>query len=75
MAAGMASRSRWKLTFVEIEGRVAQGGSAAWKTRVATRSATLYRKLIGAGAILLGKTHTVEFAYGAWGTNQHLGTP
>jgi len=25
--------------------------------------------------INLGKTHTVEFAYGGWGTNQHLGTP
>jgi len=25
--------------------------------------------------IVLGKTHTVEFAYGAWGTNQHMGTP
>jgi aspartyl-tRNA(Asn)/glutamyl-tRNA(Gln) amidotransferase subunit A len=25
--------------------------------------------------ISLGKTHTVEFAYGGWGTNQHLGTP
>jgi aspartyl-tRNA(Asn)/glutamyl-tRNA(Gln) amidotransferase subunit A len=25
--------------------------------------------------IVLGKTHTVEFACGAWGTNQHLGTP
>ncbi len=60
---------------VEIEGKVAQGGSAAWKNRVATRSATLYRKLIGAGMIVLGKTHTVEFAYGAWGTNQHMGTP
>ena len=23
----------------------------------------------------LGKTHTVEFAYGVWGINQHLGTP
>jgi len=60
---------------VEIEGKVAQGGSAAWKDRVAQRTATLYRRLIGAGMIVLGKTHTVEFAYGAWGTNQHLGTP
>ncbi len=60
---------------VEIEGKVATGGSAAWKQRVATRTATLYRKLIAAGMIVLGKTHTVEFAYGAWGTNQHLGTP
>ena len=60
---------------VEIEGEVAMGGSAAWKHRKATRTATLMRKLLAAGMINLGKTHTVEFAYGAWGTNQHLGTP
>jgi aspartyl-tRNA(Asn)/glutamyl-tRNA(Gln) amidotransferase subunit A len=60
---------------VEIEGEVATGGSAAWKDRKATRTATLMRKLLAAGMINLGKTHTVEFAYGAWGTNQHLGTP
>lgn len=28
-----------------------------------------------AGMINLGKTHTMEFAYGGWGTNQYLGTP
>jgi aspartyl-tRNA(Asn)/glutamyl-tRNA(Gln) amidotransferase subunit A len=60
---------------VEIEGEVAMGGSAAWKDRKATRTATLMRKLLAAGMINIGKTHTVEFAYGAWGTNQHLGTP
>lgn len=60
---------------VEIEGEVAMGGSAAWKHRKATRTATLMRKLLAAGMINVGKTHTVEFAYGAWGTNQHLGTP
>jgi aspartyl-tRNA(Asn)/glutamyl-tRNA(Gln) amidotransferase subunit A len=60
---------------VEIEGEVATGGSAAWKDRKATRTATLMRKLLAAGMINIGKTHTVEFAYGAWGTNQHLGTP
>ncbi|MFO1025445.1 MAG: amidase [Acetobacteraceae bacterium] len=60
---------------VELEGRIATGGSAVWRDRVATRSATLARKLIGAGMVVLGKTHTVEFAYGGWGTNQHLGTP
>ena len=60
---------------VEIEGKVAMGGSAAWKNRVATQTATLYRKLVAAGMIVLGKTHTVEFAYGGWGTNQKLGTP
>jgi aspartyl-tRNA(Asn)/glutamyl-tRNA(Gln) amidotransferase subunit A len=30
---------------------------------------------MAAGMINLGRTHTVEFAYGGWGTNQHLGTP
>jgi aspartyl-tRNA(Asn)/glutamyl-tRNA(Gln) amidotransferase subunit A len=60
---------------VEIEGEVAMGGSAAWRNRRAPRTATLMRKLLAAGMINLGKTHTVEFAYGGWGTNQHLGTP
>jgi aspartyl-tRNA(Asn)/glutamyl-tRNA(Gln) amidotransferase subunit A len=60
---------------VEIEGEVAMGGSAAWRNRIALHTATLMRKLMAAGMINLGKTHTVEFAYGGWGTNQHLGTP
>jgi aspartyl-tRNA(Asn)/glutamyl-tRNA(Gln) amidotransferase subunit A len=60
---------------VEIEGEVAMGGSAAWRARRASRTATLMGKLMAAGMINLGKTHTVEFAYGGWGTNQHLGTP
>jgi aspartyl-tRNA(Asn)/glutamyl-tRNA(Gln) amidotransferase subunit A len=60
---------------VEIEGEIAMGGTAAWRNRIAPRTATLMRKLMAAGMINLGKTHTVEFAYGGWGTNQHLGTP
>ena len=44
-------------------------------TAAATRTATLAQKLISAGMIVIGKTHTVEFAFGGWGTNQHLGTP
>ncbi len=60
---------------VEIEGEIAMGGTAAWRDRIAPRTATLHRKLMAAGMINLGKTHTVEFAYGGWGTNQHLGTP
>ena len=60
---------------VEIEGEIATGGSAAWRGRVATQTATLHRKLMAAGRINLGKTHTVEFAFGGWGTNQQLGTP
>jgi aspartyl-tRNA(Asn)/glutamyl-tRNA(Gln) amidotransferase subunit A len=60
---------------VELEGRVTTGGSAAWCERVSPVTATLAQRLIGAGMIVLGKTHTVEFAMGGWGTNQHRGTP
>jgi len=60
---------------IELEGRVATGGTAVWRNRRATRTATLARKLISASMIVIGKTHTVEFAFGGWGTNQHLGTP
>jgi aspartyl-tRNA(Asn)/glutamyl-tRNA(Gln) amidotransferase subunit A len=60
---------------VEIEGKVVTGGSEVWKDRIATRTATLARRLIAHGLIVLGKTHTVEFAMGGWGTNTHRGTP
>jgi aspartyl-tRNA(Asn)/glutamyl-tRNA(Gln) amidotransferase subunit A len=60
---------------VELEGRVTTGGSKIWMNRVSTLTATLAQRLIAAGMIVLGKTHTVEFAMGSWGTNTHLGTP
>ena len=60
---------------VDLEGRVTTGGSKAWAARVSSVTATLAERLIGAGMIVLGKTHTVEFAMGSWGTNTHLGTP
>jgi aspartyl-tRNA(Asn)/glutamyl-tRNA(Gln) amidotransferase subunit A len=60
---------------VEMAGTVTTGGSAIWRERVSSVTATLVRKLAAAGVIVLGKTHTVEFAFGGWGTNQHLGTP
>jgi aspartyl-tRNA(Asn)/glutamyl-tRNA(Gln) amidotransferase subunit A len=60
---------------VEMEGRIATGGTAVWRDRRCTRTATLADKLVSAGMIVIGKTHTVEFAYGGWGTNQHMGTP
>ena len=60
---------------VEIEGRVTSGGSKVWQDRVSTTTATLVHKIKAAGMIVLGKTHSVEFAMGGWGTNQYLGTP
>lgn len=60
---------------IEIEGRVTTGGSQVWRERRSASTATLARRLIAAGLIVIGKTHTVEFAMGGWGTNQHRGTP
>jgi aspartyl-tRNA(Asn)/glutamyl-tRNA(Gln) amidotransferase subunit A len=60
---------------VDLEGRVTTGGSKVWAGRVSPVTATLAERLIGAGMIVLGKTHTVEFAMGSWGTNTHMGTP
>ncbi|MEM8923424.1 MAG: amidase [Actinomycetota bacterium] len=60
---------------VELEGGVATAGSATRLDHVAPATATIARRLLAAGGILLGKTKTVEFALGGWGTNEHLGTP
>src|SRR5262249_47667566 len=60
---------------IEIEGKIATGGAFIWRERRAERTATLARRLIAQGMIVLGKTHTVEFAYGGGGTNHRLGTP
>jgi len=60
---------------VDIEGYVTTGGCAVFKDRKAAVTATLVHRLRQQGAIILGKTHTVEFATGGWGTNTRLGTP
>ena len=60
---------------VDMEGRITTGGSKVWADRVSPVTATLARRLISAGMVVLGKTHTVEFAMGSWGTNTHMGTP
>src|SRR5687767_10156583 len=60
---------------VDIEGRVTTGGSKVWEKRVSPSTATLVKRLVQAGMIVIGKTHSVEFAMGSFGTNQHMGTP
>ena len=60
---------------VDIEGRVTTGGSKVWAARVSPLTATLVRRMLAAGMIVLGKTHSVEFAMGSFGTNRHMGTP
>ena len=60
---------------IDWEGRITTGGSPNWQTRRSDSTAAIVQRLLAAGMIVLGKTHTVEFAYGGWGTNEHLGTP
>jgi aspartyl-tRNA(Asn)/glutamyl-tRNA(Gln) amidotransferase subunit A len=60
---------------LEVEGFPTGVGSAPWKQRISTTTAAVVRHLLAAGMVPLGKTHMVEFAFGTWGTNPHLGTP
>lgn len=60
---------------IELDGRITTAGSKAWSNHRSARTATLAKRLLAHGIIVLGKTHTVEFALGGWGFNQHLGTP
>jgi len=60
---------------VDVAGQETTGGSAAPIGRFPKCNAIITDRLLSAGGILIGKTHSVEVAMGGWGTNQHLGTP
>jgi aspartyl-tRNA(Asn)/glutamyl-tRNA(Gln) amidotransferase subunit A len=49
-------------------------GSALFKDRVPSEDAEVVRRLKGAGAVLLGRTNMVEFAYGTNPAISHFGT-
>lgn len=59
----------------DIGGKPITGGSVALPARISTTTATVVERLRSAGAIVIGKTHTVEYAFGGWGTNEVMGTP
>ena len=50
-------------------------GSKIRENFVPTTSSAVATKLARAGAVLLGKTNLVEFAFGPYGLNPHYGTP
>jgi aspartyl-tRNA(Asn)/glutamyl-tRNA(Gln) amidotransferase subunit A len=60
---------------IDVAGKRTTGGSLYWRERISPATATVAQRLTDAGMITLGKTHMVEFAFGAWGTNQTMGTP
>lgn len=51
---------------IEVEGQTTTWGSYALKNRISAETATVVGRLIGQGAIILGKTQSVEFALGGW---------
>ncbi len=59
----------------DIEGTITACGSRQWESRVSTQTADVVKRLRAQGAVIIGKTHTVEFAFGSWGTNPLLETP
>lgn len=58
-----------------IKGHYLQAGSVARPAQLSEHTATVVDRLRAAGAIVIGKTHNVEFAFGGWGTNALMGTP
>ena len=58
-----------------VTDKVTTCGAVELNQNVAKVTATVVRRLGNAGAIILGKTKTVECAFGGWGTNQMTGTP
>lgn len=60
---------------VHLRGRMTTAGSKARPHGIAAETATAAEHLLAAGMIPLGKTHLVEFAYGAWGCNAPMGAP
>jgi aspartyl-tRNA(Asn)/glutamyl-tRNA(Gln) amidotransferase subunit A len=59
----------------DVKGLPTTAGSNLLEDNIATADAAVVRRLTQAGMILLGKTHTVQFAYGGVGINHHHGTP
>src|SRR6185295_14788988 len=59
----------------DVKGFPMTAGTRLLAKRIAAQDSTAVHKLESAGMVLLGKTHTVQFAYGAPGINHDHGTP
>lgn len=59
----------------DVAGLPTTAGCPLLESNVAERDCAVVRKLNAAGAVLLGKTITVQFAYGGAGINNQQGTP
>ena len=60
---------------IDIVDMPTTGGSILRRNHLAETDANVAGRLFREGAVLLGKTHMVEFAFGGAGINHHYGTP
>jgi aspartyl-tRNA(Asn)/glutamyl-tRNA(Gln) amidotransferase subunit A len=61
---------------IDVAGLPTRAGSLTRADASPARAdAPVVARLRAAGAVILGKTHTVEYAFGGWGTNETVGTP
>ncbi|MDM0020700.1 amidase [Variovorax saccharolyticus] len=60
---------------VNIEGKPTTAGSPLLADNIARQDADIVRRIVEAGGVIVGKTHMVQLALGAWGTNSHMDTP
>jgi aspartyl-tRNA(Asn)/glutamyl-tRNA(Gln) amidotransferase subunit A len=59
----------------DVAGLPTTAGTRLLADNVARRDAAAVRRLAAAGMVLVGKTHTVQFAFGGVGINHDHGTP
>lgn len=59
----------------DVAGMATTGGSRLLEEAVASHDCAVIERLNNAGMVLLGKTNTVQFAYGGAGINHDHGTP
>ena len=60
----------------DVAGEITMAGSIARRGEpVAAQHATVVRRLMAAGAVVIGRTNMTEFAYSGLGINPHYGTP
>ncbi len=60
---------------MDVAGVPTGGGARVPLVEDPAAHATVVQKLLDAGWRAVGKTHTVELAYGGWGANRALGAP
>jgi aspartyl-tRNA(Asn)/glutamyl-tRNA(Gln) amidotransferase subunit A len=59
----------------DVKGLATTAGTRLRAANIASEDATAVRRLAAAGMVLVGKTHTVQFAFGGVGVNHDHGTP